>query len=145
MPTLLSQYKRCRNDWSRYKRIPFKPCHWCTRRVEFVKMSSSWNVVVVVVVVVVVAAAAGNNDSDGRFVILIFCPVTIQAADHSGRRGLRHGTVSARSNTGIVGSNPTLIMDVYLRLFYVYVVLRVGIFLLTCWSPSKESSRRCID
>jgi hypothetical protein len=46
-------------------------------------------------------------------------------------------TVFARSNTGIVGSNPTRGMDntdVCVRLFYVYVVLCVGSDLATCWS-----------
>jgi hypothetical protein len=31
--------------------------------------------------------------------------------------------VVARSTTGIVGSNPTRVMDVYLRLFCVFIVL----------------------
>jgi hypothetical protein len=41
----------------------------------------------------------------------------------------------ARSNAGIVGSNPTQGMDVCLRLFYVYVVLCLGRGLATGWSP----------
>jgi hypothetical protein len=36
-------------------------------------------------------------------------------------------TVIARSNAGVVGSNPTRGMDVCVRLFCVYVVLCVGI------------------
>jgi hypothetical protein len=36
-------------------------------------------------------------------------------------------TVAAHSNVEIVGSNPTRGMDVYMRLFCVYVVLCVGI------------------
>jgi hypothetical protein len=35
-------------------------------------------------------------------------------------------TVFAGSNTGIMGSNPTTGMDVFVPLFCVYVVLRVG-------------------
>jgi hypothetical protein len=53
-------------------------------------------------------------------------------------------TVFARSNAGIVASNPTQGMDVCVRLFCVCVVLCVGSSLATCWSPSKESSRLCI-
>jgi hypothetical protein len=44
-------------------------------------------------------------------------------------------TVFARSNTGIVGSNPTRGMDVCVRLFCVCVVLCVGSGLATGWSP----------
>jgi hypothetical protein len=36
------------------------------------------------------------------------------------------GTVFARSNTGIAGSNPTQGMDICVRLFCDYVVLCVG-------------------
>jgi hypothetical protein len=39
-------------------------------------------------------------------------------------------TVFARSDTGIVGSNPTQGMDVYVRLLQ-----WVGRDLATCWSP----------
>jgi hypothetical protein len=41
----------------------------------------------------------------------------------------------ARSNTGIVGSNPNRGMDVCVRLFYVCVVLYVGSVLATGLSP----------
>jgi hypothetical protein len=44
-------------------------------------------------------------------------------------------TVFARSNAGIVGSNPTQGMDVYERLFCFCFVLCVGIGLATGWSP----------
>jgi hypothetical protein len=44
-------------------------------------------------------------------------------------------TLFAHSNTGIVGSNPTRIMDVYVRLFLVCVVLCVGSGIATGWSP----------
>jgi hypothetical protein len=44
-------------------------------------------------------------------------------------------TVFARSNTGIVGSNPTRSMDVCLRLFSVCIVLCIGSGLATRWSP----------
>jgi hypothetical protein len=44
-------------------------------------------------------------------------------------------TVFARSNTGVVCSNPTRGMDVCVRLFPVYVVLCIGRGLATCWSP----------
>jgi hypothetical protein len=50
-------------------------------------------------------------------------------------------TVFARLNTGIVGSNPTLGMDVYVCLFCVCVVLRVGSGLRRADPPSKESYR----
>jgi hypothetical protein len=46
-------------------------------------------------------------------------------------------TVFARSNTGIVGSNPTWGMDVCVRLFYVCVVLCVGSGLATGSSPAQ--------
>jgi hypothetical protein len=41
----------------------------------------------------------------------------------------------ARSNTGIVVSNPTQGMDICVRLFCVCFVLRVGSGLATGWSP----------
>jgi hypothetical protein len=44
-------------------------------------------------------------------------------------------TVSARSNTEIVGSNSTRGMNVYMRLFCVCVVLRVGSVPATGWTP----------
>jgi hypothetical protein len=47
----------------------------------------------------------------------------------------RAWTVFARSNTGIVGSDPTQGMDVCVRLFYVCVFLCVGSCLATGWSP----------
>jgi hypothetical protein len=47
------------------------------------------------------------------------------SADHNGR------TVFARSNTGIVGSNPTRGMDVCVRLICLYVVLCTGSGLAT--------------
>jgi hypothetical protein len=50
-------------------------------------------------------------------------------------RGLRAWTVFARSNSGIMGTNPTRGMDVCVRLFYVCVVLYVGSGLATGWSP----------
>jgi hypothetical protein len=43
-------------------------------------------------------------------------------------------TTFARSNAGLVGSNPTQNMDVSVRLFCVYV-LCVGSDLATGWSP----------
>jgi hypothetical protein len=43
-------------------------------------------------------------------------------------------TAFSRSNTGIVGSNPTRSMDVWFRLFCVYGVLCVGSGLATDWS-----------
>jgi hypothetical protein len=39
-------------------------------------------------------------------------------------------TIFARSNTGIVGSNPTQSMDICVRLFFICIVLCVG----SCWS-----------
>jgi hypothetical protein len=47
-------------------------------------------------------------------------------------------TVFARSNTGIVGSNPTWGMDVRVRLFCVCAVLSAGSGLATGWSPAQE-------
>jgi hypothetical protein len=44
-------------------------------------------------------------------------------------------TLFARSNAGIVGSNPTQGMDVCLHLFCVYVVLYAGSGLATGWCP----------
>jgi hypothetical protein len=44
-------------------------------------------------------------------------------------------TVFARSNTEIVGSNPTQVMDVSVCLFCVCVVLRIGRGLAIGWSP----------
>jgi hypothetical protein len=52
-------------------------------------------------------------------------------------------TVCARSDTGIVGSNPTQGTDVCVRLFYVYVALCVGSGLAMGLSPIKESYRLC--
>jgi hypothetical protein len=50
-------------------------------------------------------------------------------------------TVFARSNTGVVSSNPTQGMDVCVRLFCVCVVLCVGSGLPRPDPPSKESYR----
>jgi hypothetical protein len=47
-------------------------------------------------------------------------------------------TVVARSNAGIVGSNPTQGMDICVGLFCVCVVLCVGSGLVTGWSPVQE-------
>jgi hypothetical protein len=44
-------------------------------------------------------------------------------------------TVFAHSSTGIVGSNSTLAMDVYVRLFCVFAAMCVGRGLATGWSP----------
>jgi hypothetical protein len=52
-------------------------------------------------------------------------------------------TVFARSNTAILSSNPTRGMDVFGRLFCIYVVLCADSGLATGWSPSKESYRLC--
>jgi hypothetical protein len=46
-------------------------------------------------------------------------------------------TVFARSNAGIVVSNPTQGMDVCVRLFCVCAVLCVGTGLATVWSPAR--------
>jgi hypothetical protein len=45
--------------------------------------------------------------------------------------------VFPRSNTGVVGSNPTQGMDVCVRLFCVCVVLCVGSTLTAGWSPDQ--------
>jgi hypothetical protein len=44
-------------------------------------------------------------------------------------------TVFARSNTGIVGSNPNRGVDICVRLFYVCVILCSGSGLATVWTP----------
>jgi hypothetical protein len=46
-------------------------------------------------------------------------------------------TVFVRSNTGVVGSNPTWEMDVSVRLFCICVVLCIGRGLATGWSPAQ--------
>jgi hypothetical protein len=44
-------------------------------------------------------------------------------------------TVFARSNAGIVGSNPTQGMDVCVYVYSVFVILPVGSGLATGWMP----------
>jgi hypothetical protein len=44
-------------------------------------------------------------------------------------------TVFARSNTGVVDSNSTRGMDIYICLFCVYVVLCIDVGLTNSWSP----------
>jgi hypothetical protein len=61
-----------------------------------------------------------------------------------GGRAPEAWTVFACSNTGIVGSNPTRGMDVYVRLFCVCVVLCVGSGLATDWSPRPRSPTDCV-
>jgi hypothetical protein len=74
-----------------------------------------------------------NNRNDKLIIIplnLRYCitevSIDFQYSDSSGR---------ARSNAGIVGSNPTRGMDVCVRLFCVCAVLCVGSGLTTGWSP----------
>jgi hypothetical protein len=55
-------------------------------------------------------------------------PITVAARSEA-------WTVFARSNTRVLGSNPTRGMDVCVRLFCVCVVLCVGRGLATGWSP----------
>jgi hypothetical protein len=50
-------------------------------------------------------------------------------------------TVFARSNTGVVCSNPTRGTDVWVHLFCVCVVLCVGRGLATGWSPMQGALR----
>jgi hypothetical protein len=57
-----------------------------------------------------------------------FLSATFSGADHSGRE------VFARSNAGIVGSNPTQGMNVYVCLFCVRVVIFVGRGFAMGWS-----------
>jgi hypothetical protein len=54
-------------------------------------------------------------------------PITVDARSKA-------WTVFARSNAGIVGSNPTQCMNVCVRLFYICVVLCLGSGLATEWS-----------
>jgi hypothetical protein len=56
------------------------------------------------------------------------------SADQSDR-GSKAWTVFAPWNDGIIGSNPTQVMDVCLRLFCVFVVLSVCSGIATGWSP----------
>jgi hypothetical protein len=51
---------------------------------------------------------------------------------------------AARSNTGIVGSNPTQGMDVCVRLFCFCVALCVGSDFATGWSPVQRSPTDCV-
>jgi hypothetical protein len=62
--------------------------------------------------------------------IWLLWPITVSARSKA-------WTVFTRSNAGIVGSNLTQGMDVYVRLFCVYVVLCVGSGLATGWSPGR--------
>jgi hypothetical protein len=64
-------------------------------------------------------------------------PVTVAARSEA-------WTVFARSNAGVVGSNPSLSMDACMLLFSVRVFLYVGRGLVTGWSPTKESCRLCL-
>jgi hypothetical protein len=59
-------------------------------------------------------------------------------------RGLKAWTFLARSNAGIVDSNPTQGMDVYCVRLFCICVLSVGRSLATGWPPSKKSYRLCI-
>jgi hypothetical protein len=59
-------------------------------------------------------------------------------ADHKWPARSKAWAVFARSNTGIMGSNPTRGMDVYVCLFCVFVVLCVGSGLATGWSPGQQ-------
>jgi hypothetical protein len=56
----------------------------------------------------------------------LFLVSSINLSRSQWSHGLRH-----RLNTGIVGSNPTQGMDIYMRLFCVYVGLHVGSGLAT--------------
>jgi hypothetical protein len=67
------------------------------------------------------------------FKYLIFVNMLITVAARS-----KAWTVFARSNTGVMGSNPTRNMDVCVRLFYVCVVLCVGSGFATGWSPVQR-------
>jgi hypothetical protein len=62
---------------------------------------------------------------------LVFFPITVAARSKA-------WTVFARSNAGIVGSNPTSGMDICLGLFCICIVLCVGSGLATDWSPVPE-------
>jgi hypothetical protein len=65
------------------------------------------------------------------FTLSFASPITVAAWSQT-------WTVFARSNAGIVGSNPTQGMDVCVRLFCVCVVPCVGSGLATGWSPVQE-------
>jgi hypothetical protein len=63
------------------------------------------------------------------------CPYTRMTAPITVAARSKAWSVFARSNAGIMGSNPTQGIDVYVRLFCVYVVLCVGSGFATAWSP----------
>jgi hypothetical protein len=64
-------------------------------------------------------------------------PITVATRSYA-------STVFVRSNSGIVGWNPTRCMDVCGRLFCVPAVLCIGSCLATGWSPtSRKSYRLC--
>jgi hypothetical protein len=69
---------------------------------------------------------SGHNNFFSTWIL--FWPVTVAARSKA-------YTVFSSSNAGILGSNPTQGMDVYVRLFGFCVVLCVGSGLATDWSP----------
>jgi hypothetical protein len=81
-----------------------------------------------------VTACVGNLTEEksciSEFPIGIWIPEPITVAALS-----KSWTIFARSNTGVVGSNPTRGMDVCVCLFCVCTVLWVGSGLATVWSP----------
>jgi hypothetical protein len=72
----------------------------------------------------------GENYAARRFMRVV-CRLAITVAARS-----KAWTVFARSDTGVMGSNPTRGMDICVRLFCACVVLCVGSGLATGWSPS---------
>jgi hypothetical protein len=64
--------------------------------------------------------------------------LVIQEGSITGAVRSKTRTIFARSNTGIVGTNPARGTDVYVRLFCVCVVLCAGNGLATVWSPVQR-------
>jgi hypothetical protein len=80
------------------------------------------------------------SDADGSWyygVYVLDYPIVVAAR-------CKAWTVFARSDAGIVDSNPTQGMDVCVRLFCVCVVLCVGRGLATAWSPGPMSPTNCV-
>jgi hypothetical protein len=64
-----------------------------------------------------------------------YFPVLYFLVAHDSGRAAKARTVFTRSNTGVIGSNCTRGMDIRVRLFCVFVVLRVGSGLAITYYP----------
>jgi hypothetical protein len=70
--------------------------------------------------------------------IVAYCSVCVIIEPITVASRSKAWTIFARSNAGIVGSNPTQGMDVCVSLFCVYVVLCAGRGLAMGWSPVQR-------